>query len=427
MSRSHVLRLVVLTVILCPVVAQAQSVAGLVNERLGWMQSVAAHKWLRGLPIEDPGREAKVVAGACGHALDHGMDPDSCSRFIRAQIEAAKRIQEYWFRRWASGPGPRSAPDLVTEVRPELLRLGRAMMRALTEERTPATRSEFLASLDVEGLDSASGEALYVSRANVSFFPDRLAQVLGSGVLRIGTTADYEPFSFRDPETGARRGIDIELGRDLAFALGVTPVFVDTTWPTLLDDLAAGRYDIAMSGVSDIPERRRFGYFSMSYHRGGKVPVVRCVDCARLGSLTRLDRPEVRVIVNPGGTNERFVDAHIRHARKVLYPDNRTIFEQLLEGRADVMFTDRIEARLQRARHPGLCIVGEAPLDIQVKAFLMPRDARLRDRVDIWLERVLAVGTVARIFAAYLPLPGAGPPESPDGSGGCWRGARDTG
>ena len=109
----------------------------------------------------------------------------------------------------------------------------------------------------------------------------------------------------------------------------------------------------------------------------------------------------MRVIVNPGGTNERFVDANVRAASKVLHPDNRTIFEELVAGRADVMFTDAVEVELQTQHSPSLCRLVTQTLTYQEKGYLMPQDTHLQRYVDLWLTQRLADGTVAEIFAAH--------------------------
>src|ERR1700719_3118989 len=62
-----------------------------------------------------------------------------------------------------------------------------------------------------------------------------LKQIQKAGVLRIGTTGDYKPFSYKTAD-GQLVGADIEMAKDLAATLGVRPEFVPTTWKTLLDD-----------------------------------------------------------------------------------------------------------------------------------------------------------------------------------------------
>lgn len=71
---------------------------------------------------------------------------------------------------------------------------------------------------------------------------------------------------------------------------------------------------------------------------------MRCGDEMRYGSLAATDTAGTTVVEDRGGTNEQFARAHINHARLVILPDNHEPFVHLLERRADVMFTDSIEA-----------------------------------------------------------------------------------
>ncbi|MFZ9837701.1 MAG: transporter substrate-binding domain-containing protein [Opitutaceae bacterium] len=213
------------------------------------------------------------------------------------------------------------------------------------------------------------------------------------GVLRVGTTGDYAPFS--SDAGGVLRGLDIDLARELAGALGLKPVFVPTSWPRLMADLRAHRFDLALSGITVTAERALEASFSRAYLEDGKMAIARRADAPRFASLGAIDQPGVRVIVNPGGTNERFVRERVRQAEIVLHPDNRTIFAALAEGQADVMFTDGIEVRLQARRDPRLGGTLAEPLTRSGKAVLLPRDAEWRPAVDAWLEPLVTAGTVA--------------------------------
>jgi cyclohexadienyl dehydratase len=395
----------------------AEDLFALMGERLALMQSVAAYKWHQRQPIEDPEREAVVVAEAGAQALRFTLVPETVESLFRAQIEAAKAVQAYWFEEWRAGRAdPPPAPDLAGSVRPELSRLGAAIVAAAagrtgtgtpTGAGAPWAPSGASVLPEIAGLDAAHRQSLIAAAAAVRVFPNRLEQIRATGRLRVGTTGDYAPFSHRDGDQTEFTGIDIDLARDLAAALGVQPEFVLTSWPALLDDLAAGRYDIAMSGVSRTLARQQKGFLSQPYHADGKTPIGRCADRARFGALDRIDRKEVRVVVNPGGTNERFVDERIRQARKVLHPDNRTIFAEIVAGRADVMFTDRIEVELQTRRHPELCALLPEYLTYQEKSYLLPQDPVWLVFVDTWLALRLAEGVVDAAFAAHDATRGA--------------------
>jgi len=386
----------------------AETLFELMDRRLALMADVAAYKWHHQQPVEDAAREAVVVAEAADLALRHGLVPQTVERLFLVQIEAAKEIQRYWFGQWqAAGAGVPVAPDLAATVRPELLRLGEAIVAAAAQRHRGAgspprlDRATFDGQVTTPGLSTESLDALYGATLRIEAYPHRLAQILATGRLRIGTTGDYAPFSHRDDGATAFSGIDIDLGHDLAESLGVQAEFVLTSWPGLLADLAAGHFDIAMSGVSRTLPRQRLGFLSQPYYVDGKTPIARCADRRRFGSLAGIDRPGVRVVVNPGGTNERFLDEQIRVATKVLHPDNRTIFAEILEGRADVMFTDRIEVELQRARNPALCSTMKGNLTYQEKAYLMPQDPHWLAFVDTWLALRLAEGRVDAVFLAH--------------------------
>ncbi|MGW5446615.1 transporter substrate-binding domain-containing protein [Streptomyces asiaticus] len=222
-----------------------------------------------------------------------------------------------------------------------------------------------------------------------------LDRVPERGVLRVCTTGDYRPFSHRDPRSGAYTGIDIKMAGDLAKSLDAKPKYVPTTWATLVDDLAAGRCDVGMGGVSVTLARARKASFSEPYLTDGKTPIVRCADKDKYRTLEEIDQPGVRVVVNPGGTNEQFARAHIKQATLTVHPDNTTIFDEIIAGRADVMMTDASETRYQSAIHPELCAVHpDEPFSFSEKAYVLPRgDAQFKEYVDQWVHLATHDGT----------------------------------
>ncbi len=232
----------------------------------------------------------------------------------------------------------------------------------------------------------------------------RLEEILARGELRVGTTGDYRPFTTRDKATGAYSGFDIDLAQSLGAALGVKVVFQATAWPNLARDFQAGAFDIAMGGVSVTLDRATTGFFSIPYMREGKTPIARCVDKDKYQTLGEIDRPGVKVIVNPGGTNERFDRANLHAAEIAVYPDNLTIFDEIAKGDADLMITDASETRFQQKLHPGaLCAIHpDHPFDFSEKAYWMPPDPAFKAFVDQWLHMTMENGAFAAIYAKWF-------------------------
>jgi cyclohexadienyl dehydratase len=194
------------------------------------------------------------------------------------------------------------------------------------------------------------------------------------------------------------------VGQADGVCLGVSIAFAPTTWSGLAQGLAEGDFDIAMGGVSVTLDRQKIGFFSAPYLRDGKTPIARCSDQEKFQTLTDIDRPGVKVIANPGGTNERFDRARLHAAEIVVYPDNLTIFDRLALGRADLMITDASETRFQAKLHPGvLCAIHpDQPFDFAEKAYWMVPDPALKAFVDQWLHLTKEDGEFDALYAKWF-------------------------
>jgi cyclohexadienyl dehydratase len=377
-------------------------VIDLLDRRLALMPEVAAIKYQQQKPITDPDREREVIEQSVADAQAMNLEGEAARVFFSVQIRMARAVQEQLFARWlARGEQPPKARDLVRELRPELDAIGRELLPAVClasiglADTPDVTLQQKIARLRrhpglTEQLVAELAAALRAMRITAAPTWATLQRV---GVMRVGTTGDYAPFS--DDRGGELRGLDIELAQALAKEWGVPVLFVRTSWPTLMDDLGRRRFDVAISGISITPERSRQADFSVPYYFDGKTPIARREDAARFSSLEQIDQPGVRVIVNPGGTNERFVREHIKRATVVVHPDNRTIFDEIVAGRAEVMITDGIEARLQARRHPELRATMAEPFTRAGKAILLPSGSELTARVDAWLAPQVRGGEIA--------------------------------
>lgn len=235
--------------------------------------------------------------------------------------------------------------------------------------------------------------------------PSHLDTVQQKGVLAVCTTGDYKPYTFLKPD-GQYEGIDIELAQSLAQSLATKVQWVPTTWKTLMTDFASGKCDIAVGGISVTLERQKKAFFSDTLDVDGKVPLVRCEDEAKYQSIAQINQPDVRLIEPQGGTNEAFAKAYLPNA-KLEFHDNKTIFQQLLDKKADVMITDASEALYQQKRMPGLCTVNPSRyMQYGEKAYLLPRDdVSWKSYVDQWLHLSKATGAYHKVVAQWLAVP----------------------
>ncbi|MBF6335491.1 transporter substrate-binding domain-containing protein [Nocardia abscessus] len=224
-----------------------------------------------------------------------------------------------------------------------------------------------------------------------------------SNMLRACTPGDYPPYSIRD-DAGGYRGVDIDLARGFATLLGRPIEFVPVTWATLRTDFAQRNCDLAVGGISDLPSRRAFADFSITYGTDGKAPITHRANGAAYATIAEINRPGVRVIANRGGTNEDFARKNFPDAQLTLWPDNLTIFGEIEQGRADVFVTDSVEGRYRVRQHPDLQVLHpEAPFDSFGKVLLVRKDDPvLAAALDAYLATQLATGAVDRLFDQWI-------------------------
>ncbi len=173
----------------------------------------------------------------------------------------------------------------------------------------------------------------------------KVAEILDRGTILFGTTGDYRPLSFCEPD-GTYWGFGIEVANEIAKRLGVNIEFKKTSWPTLTADVLTEPqiFDLAIGGITITDARRETMLMSDGYLANGKTILCRSTEADRYKTLADIDKPEVTVMVNPGGLNEKFANENLTHANIVVHQKNEEIPTLVAEGAADVMITEITEA-----------------------------------------------------------------------------------
>jgi cyclohexadienyl dehydratase len=163
--------------------------------------------------------------------------------------------------------------------------------------------------------------------------------------LLVGTTGDYRPLSYREAE-GNYWGFGIEMAEKIAERIGVGIEYVQTSWPTLTADVLTEpqTFDLAIGGITITDTRKETMLMSDGYLANGKTILCRSTEADRYKTLADIDKPEVTVMVNPGGLNEKFANENLIHANLVVHQKNEEIPTLVAEGAADVMITEITEA-----------------------------------------------------------------------------------
>jgi len=215
---------------------------------------------------------------------------------------------------------------------------------------------------------------------------------------------DTPVFSMRDPASGKLEGFDMDALATLGPALGVKIEYVKMTFGSMLADLAADKFDVAMSGMGRTLERARVATFSKPYHRYGKLMMIRSADKDRFKSLADLDHPGIKIAYNKGGLNDRFANTMFKQAIPTGFESNELATADLLAGKVDAQVSDSTAAIYMARQDPRLAAMSPDNLfnPVYVAMLLRRDDQTLLNYLNIWIDQIELDGTLAKIRAKWL-------------------------
>ena len=115
---------------------------------------------------------------------------------------------------------------------------------------------------------------------------DLLDEIRERGYVVVGTTGDYRPLSWLNPETEQYEGLDADLSAIIAEELGVELRWYHTSWPTInTDALDPSKFDMANCGITITDKRLETLAMSEPYLDNGKTILCRVEDAARFAPL----------------------------------------------------------------------------------------------------------------------------------------------
>jgi ABC-type amino acid transport substrate-binding protein len=229
--------------------------------------------------------------------------------------------------------------------------------------------------------------------------PAEPLRTLSPGTLRIGTYFVNPPFEY--VQNGQRVGFEVDLMNEIARRLSLAPVFVDTEWETILQQMQQGRYDVIVGGITITPERQRMLAWSTPYMTTTLSLVVAARRSPQIRGLADLRNAAVGV---QAATTDYDVAVRMQQRGEIgsvkVYPFARIqdAMVDLAAGRITaVMKVYPVAAWLAR-QTPGLRIVAQVPDDPQPLGIGIAKDnPGLLAAVNRALADMKADGTYARL------------------------------
>jgi polar amino acid transport system substrate-binding protein len=231
---------------------------------------------------------------------------------------------------------------------------------------------------------------------------------LEEGILTVGTDMPYAPFEYR--EGGEVAGFDADIMNEIASRLGLETEWVDSPFDTIFTDLAAGQFDVVISGATITPEREEQVNFSEPYFRSLQALTVQ--EDSGIGSFDDVGEEHV-VAVQSGTTGEIWAEENLQAGGAEIraFPDYPPLYNALEAGQVDAVVFDESSAVPEVAARRGIALVDTVDTDEAYGIAVDPNNEDLLDALNEAFQAMLDDGTYDEIYDGY--------PECPEGGNKC--------
>ena len=224
-----------------------------------------------------------------------------------------------------------------------------------------------------------------------------LDRIHRSGELRVCVWPDYYGISYRNPKTRQFTGLDIDLSAELARDLKAKVEYVDSSFPTLIDDLNQDRCDVAMFAIGMLPQRMEKLAFTQPYMRSDIYGITTKTNTV-IKQWADIDKPGVLVGVQAGTFMEPIMAQRLKQATLVRIQLPATRERELTAGRIDVFMTDYpYSRRLMDNADWARLIESPEPFSVLPYGYAVKRgDTAWLATVEAFVARIKADGRLQR-------------------------------
>ncbi len=227
-------------------------------------------------------------------------------------------------------------------------------------------------------------------------------RIMKKGELLVGTSGAQPPMTATTKE-GKIIGLDADLSKAMADAMGVKLKYASMPFSRLLPALEAGQVDMVLSGMTITPKRNQKVAFVGPYYVSGKGILAVAEKYAALQEAKGLDTPEVTIAALEHSTSQKFAETLIPKAKLILTDSYEKAINLLLKGKVDVIVADYYFCALTayRFQEKGL-ISGKSPLTFEPLGIAMPEDTLLINWVQNFMNFLQGSGKLKEVTKKWL-------------------------
>jgi polar amino acid transport system substrate-binding protein len=166
-----------------------------------------------------------------------------------------------------------------------------------------------------------------------------LETILKRGALWVGFDSGYMPFEMTN-QKGRYVGFDIDMAKEMAKAMGVKFVPINTAWDDIIPSLTTGKFDIIISGMTITQERNLKINFADPYIIVGQTILLNKKHEGKIKSYKDLNDSRYIVTSQSSTTGEAAVKTLIPKCTYKSFKTENEAASEVLNGKADAFVYD---------------------------------------------------------------------------------------
>lgn len=234
-----------------------------------------------------------------------------------------------------------------------------------------------------------------------------LEKILKSGELRVGFESGYMPFEMTD-KNGKFVGLDMDMAREMAKALKVKFVPVNTSWDGIIPALLSDKFDIIMGGMTVTQQRNLKVNFANPYIVIGQTAIVSKRLAGKVKSYKDLNNPKYTIVSRLGSTGEQAVKKYMPKAKYRAYQGQAEAAMVVVQGKADAFIYDLpFCAKFYAKQGASKIIFLDKPFTYEPLAWAIKRgDADFLNWLNNFLTQVKNDGRYAKSYHKWFNTTG---------------------
>jgi polar amino acid transport system substrate-binding protein len=230
-----------------------------------------------------------------------------------------------------------------------------------------------------------------------------LQRILQKGELVVGTAAEMPPLHMKTKD-GRIIGLEADLARLMAKAMGVKPRFEVMQFSKLLSALEQGKVDMIMSYMTITPKRNLKVAFVGPYFVSGKGFLTKIKTIAEVSEATEVNSPRTRLTALRGSTSQAFVEAVLPKVQFVPADSSEQAVQMVIDDKVHALIADYPTCVVSVFRYPDKGLLSViAPLTYEPYGIAIPaNDPHLINWVENFLGTLEGSGQLDELTATWF-------------------------